>query len=102
MSKAKLYYEAHITVESMGKLWEEFKDNVDDFAEYWRVSKFDDNEVDDYNGKYFLSFREIDFEKMKKEVLRVIDILENEYNYSVLRWKIENTILDSRYGGRLI
>jgi len=30
------------------------------------------------------------------------DILENEYNYSVLRWKIENTILDSRYGGRLI
>lgn len=92
--KAKLYYEAHITCDS-GNDFDEFTT----IAKYngWRSSRFDEDNVDFYNGKWFLSYRETDLKTMKSSIKLIINELK-QAGYSVIRWKIEDTLFDSKYG----
>lgn len=95
--KARLYYEAHITV-----------NEGTDFASFaeWqrgegmRASRFSEDEVDDYNGKWFLSYRNEDLQTTKSVIAVMCSQLE-KCGYTVLRWKIEDTVLDSKYGDAL-
>src|SRR6187455_1929922 len=53
--KARLYYEVHITVEPKPlTTYEEFVDNL---PSMWRASKFEHDDVDHIQGKWFLSGR---------------------------------------------
>lgn len=96
--KARLYFESHITVEDDGGVF-------DTFAAWargrdWRASRFSEDEVDDYNGKWFMSARGTDLEATKthsKETLMGL----YDAGYTVLRWKVEDTLLDSKHGDTL-
>lgn len=94
--RARLYYEAHVTVENAGE-WEAFKSL---WADGWRVSRFDEDEVDDYHGKWFMSCRHEDLDMIRKFVAGAVKLLEIR-GYTVLRWKVEDTVLDSKHGDRL-
>lgn len=97
--KARLYLELHITVESQ---------EDDKFAQFqdwaitndWRASRFSEDDVDGYNGKWFLSAREDYKSKAIENLEKTLKVLEDD-NYSILRWKIEDTLLDSKYGDKL-
>lgn len=97
--KAELYYEAHITIEPKEK--NKFIQLAVDLGSSWRISLFDQDMVDDYHGKWFASYRGSDLEVTKAEVYLAVKALESK-GYKILRWKIEDTILDSNYGDRLI
>ena len=93
----RLYYEAHITVEARDMdFWEEFEGLFRGF----RVSRFDIDHVDDYNNKWFMSTRGKDLGELGDKIRDAINTLI-EYNYKVTRWKIEDTLLDSKYGDTL-
>lgn len=95
---AKLYFEAHITVDSKEDAkWDEF---VNIFPSDFRHSKFDVDDVDNYHGKWFMSARAQELSGMKRLIKSAIDNLTDS-NYNVIRWKIEDTLLDSKYGDTL-
>jgi hypothetical protein len=96
MVAARLYYEAHITVEASDKVtWYWFSTVARSFG--WRASKFDEDEVDDMSGSWFLSFRGKDLHIVKQEVSHQLAILRQN-GLQVLRWKIEDTVMDSKHG----
>lgn len=98
MSTARLYYEAHVTVDSKpNEYWNEFTNIL---PSYFRHSKFDEDNVDNYHGKWFMSARSPDLEGIKNIIRNSISVLES-LNYNVIRWKIEDTVLDSKYGDSL-
>lgn len=97
MTRSRLYYEAHVTVEE-GPDWELFAHSAR--ATDWRASKFDEDEVDDMSGKWFLSCRGEDLDQVRGWVRSMIADLE-ESGLTVLRWKIEDTVLDSKHGDTL-
>jgi hypothetical protein len=90
----RLYYEAHITVAA-----------ATDFARFadvsrhmgWRASKFDEDEVDDMSGYWFLSFRDPNLTVAKRHVHEELRFLR-EQGFKPVRWKIEDTVLDSKHG----
>jgi hypothetical protein len=94
MTESRLYYESHVTVEA-GEYWDQFAAMVRELD--WRASKFDEDEVDDMSGKWFISARGRDLSEVKWRMGQILDILE-ELGYEVLRWKIEDTVLDSKHG----
>ena len=103
--QARLYYEAHVTVESQDALTDMMTDPWTPFKflasqRGWRASKFSEDEVDDYHGKWFLSFRDTDLEFTRKAVGSMVDLLGRR-GYEVLRWKVEDTLLDSKHGDTL-
>lgn len=64
--KARLYFESHITCESESlTCWEEFADIANKFD--WKPSRFDQDDVDGYHDKWFLSARDEDLETLKVE-----------------------------------
>ena len=90
-----LYYEAHITVEAgLDCYWTDFT-NL--FPGTFKCSKFDEDQVDDYNGKWFMSARDTDLDSIILTIRMAVERLEH-LGFSVLRWKIEDTVLDSKYG----
>lgn len=102
MTKARLYYEAHVTVESRDALedmltdpWGAFKLIAHSCG--WRPSKFSEDEVDDYHGKWFLSWRGEDLDATITAVRAMVGALRRG-GYEVLRWKIEDTVYDSKHG----
>ncbi len=97
--KARLYLELHITVESQeDEKFPQFQSWA--IANDWRASRFSEDDVDGYNGKWFLSAREEYKTIAMKNLKSTLAELENQ-NYSILRWKIEDTVLDSKYGDTL-
>jgi hypothetical protein len=58
---------------------------------------FEADEVDDMSGKWFLSYRHEYLDVIKREVATMNLTMESD-GVPVLRWKIEDTILDSKYG----
>ena len=99
MTQARLYYEAHVTVEAgCPEQWDVFASMVR--GQGWRASKFDEDEVDDMSGKWFTSYRETDMQRMITEVARFRDQMRRS-GLLVLRWKIEDTVLDSKHGDML-
>lgn len=98
MMRTRHYYEAHVTVEP--------NDDWDHFANVsrqvgWRVSKFDEDEVDDMSDKWFMSIRHSDFDRIRAKVSAAVKFISEEWNMKVLRWKIEDTLLDSAGGDTL-
>ena len=102
MTEARLYFEAHITVdrpEFTGDLyWDRFKRIGEKFD--WKCSKFDQDDVDGYHDKWFMSARDTDYEKLKSRMRTTIQTL-TDFWFNVIRWKIEDTLLDSKYGDTL-
>ncbi len=99
----RLYYEAHITVKPNLEIiplhdWHTFREWAE--AHDFRASRFDVDEVDHYDGAWFLSNRSTNLEEMKDRINYAVNIL-TQCNYKVLRWKIEDTLLDSKYGDTL-
>jgi len=99
MTKARLYFEAHITVdrpEHVGMLfWERFVRIGEKYD--WKCSKFDQDDVDGYHDKWFMGARDTDFEQLKIRMKDTIKTL-TEFWFNVIRFKIEDTLLDSKYG----
>ena len=94
--KARIYFESHITVDA-GEDWDHFVTTV---PSVFRCSRFDDDLVDNYNGKWFCSSRSDDYFVITNHIRNTLDILK-EAGYNVIRWKIEDTLLDSKYGSVL-
>lgn len=102
MTNSRLYYEAHITVDSdkpiqQGKVFSDFSEMT---SKDFKTSMFDEDNVDDYNGKWFASARSTNLDLMKLKIKNQVDFY-NKNNYPVIRWKIEDTVLDSKYGDTL-
>lgn len=94
---ARLYYELHITLDA--------GDNFDDFLKIcnkmdWRGSRFSEDEVDHYHGKWFASNRCTRESSIKIWLKQAIEAFQ-EAGYTVVRWKAEDTLLDSKYGDLL-
>jgi len=100
MTEARLYFEAHITTEIRNNGddddWTTFKA----ISPYWKCSKFDQDDVDGYHNKWFMSTRHTDLDKLKARIRHTLDMLET-FEFNVVRWKIEDTLLDSKYGDTL-
>lgn len=97
LSDTERYFEAHITVEA-GDDWDKFAENVR--LNGWRASKFDEDEVDDMSGKWFMSMRSNSLAGIMRAMKNAIVGIEG-LRYKVLRYKIEDTILDSKLGDSL-
>ncbi len=96
MTTTRLYYECHITIEASERInWDWFADMARSLG--WRASKFDEDEVDDMSGNWFLSFRGPSLAVCKSHILEALSVVRHN-ELLVLRWKIEDTVLDSKYG----
>jgi hypothetical protein len=99
MTEARLYFEAHITVDRPETNdWNLFK--WIGLKYDWKCSKFDQDDVDGYHNKWFMSARDTDLETLKVRVKNTTLLLING-EFNVIRWKIEDTVLDSKYGDTL-
>jgi len=99
MTDSRLYYEAHITTERPrpDQKWEDFSRAAGALG--WRASRFDVDEVDHYDGAWFMSYRAPQLRVMKDSVLTMLDVLR-ELGFNPIRWKIEDTVLDSKNGDK--
>jgi hypothetical protein len=98
-TKAKLYFESHITVERADlSRWQTFESIS--WVKDWKPSRFDQDDVDGYHDKWFLSARDQDLETLKGRIKDTIDSLTS-VGFEVIRWKIEDTVMDSKYGDTL-
>lgn len=96
-------YEAHITVEPValstpeGELeqWNIFCALVN--GADWRVSKFDHDEVDGIAGKWFLTYGSDHRDIIMMRTYAAHEGLVSR-GYTVLRWKVEETVYDSKAG----
>lgn len=95
------YFEAHITFQpDISEMYRE-KASYELFAETmselgWRASKFEHDDVDGIAGKWFVSFRSEHYSVIENEVRGMINGLSA--NGTVERYKIEETLLDSKCG----
>ncbi len=97
----RLYYEAHITVRPpmFGTInWTWFSS----FAErnQFKASRFDVDEVDQYDGCWFLSARDTNLQALKEKI-KIANHSLIDSSFKPVRWKIEDTLLDSKYGDTL-
>lgn len=93
------YYEAHITVQAAEEVqWDHFAATARKYG--WKASKFDEDEVDDMSGMWFLSARHPSYEFIASDIVDQIHLL-NLTGFIVLRYKIEDTLLDSKLGDTL-
>lgn len=96
-AESRLYYEAHITVEAT--------ESFDQFLHWsrnhgWKASRFDQDEVDAYHGMWFMSQRSKVLSKIVDDTRATVAKLEAS-GLKIIRWKVEDTILDSKHGDTL-
>ena len=97
---SRLYYEAHITVAAKTPdKWPQFTAWAE--ANELRASKFDVDDVDQYHGAWFLSGRDTELNSIKERIGAAVQSLQKS-GYMVMRWKIEDTVLDSKHGDTLL
>ena len=91
-------YEAHITVEAREGLWGNFQEmgRLNDF----KTSRFDIDEVDNMDGKWFMTAGQDNLDDLKLAVKAMLMGL-SFMNYSIVRFKIEETLLDSKDGATI-
>lgn len=94
--KSRLYFEAHITIEAEDD-HQDFLDFKTAVGEDWKVSRFDEDEVDGYNGKWFASARHDSFREISNMIRTALDRLYED-EFIVIRAKVENTLRDTKYG----
>lgn len=93
--EARLYYEAHITVEPGPGSFDEFRDTFQ--SDSWRVSSFAEDEVDQIVGKWFITSR-ADSQRQMVEMVRDMRSDLQAAGLTVLRSKIEDALLDTKHG----
>lgn len=97
---ARLYYEAHITVEPLNAESFSYEDFVDAIAQdhkAWRASKFEHDDVDNIADKWFLSAKSTELVSIKWTVKSMLADLRL-HGFTIDRWKIEEAVLDSKHG----
>lgn len=92
---ARLYYEAHLTVEPGQGSFDEFRQTYQSAS--WRVSTFSEDDVDNIVGKWFITSRAESQQQMIAMVRDMRADLEAA-GLTVLRAKIEDTVLDTKHG----
>jgi len=92
---SRLYYEAHLTVEPGEGSFDDFRDTFQ--SDNWRVSAFAEDDVDQIVGKWFITSRATSQAQMIKMVRDMRADLEAN-GLTVLRSKIEDTLLDTKHG----
>lgn len=97
--KARLYFEAHLTVEAQEDP-AEFYRMKDLLGPSWKVSRFDEDEVDGYDGKWFASARGEVLSPVENLVANGALTLQS-HGFTVMRAKIEDTLLDTKHGDRI-
>lgn len=94
----RLYFEAHLTVEATALSFDYFRKRFSD--DEWSVSQFSDDDVDGIAGKWFITAK-------SASRANIISMVKDKYSelsdrgYVVLRWKIEETVFDSKHGDKL-
>lgn len=97
--KSRLYYEAHITVEpATDRTFDQFRFAWSD--DTWRVSSFSEDDVDQIEGKWFITCRHTSYQMIHTRVHNKVREL-TEAGLTVQRYKIEDTLLDSKHGDTL-
>lgn len=97
---ARLYYEAHITVEPLDAEsfgYSDFVDAIEQDHKNWRASKFEHDDVDNIADKWFLSAKSSHLDSMKWSVRTMLADLRS-HGFVIERWKIEEAVLDSKHG----
>ena len=99
-NKTRLYYEAHITVQAQPGT-----EGFANFAEVcekaeWKASVFGEDYVDGEAGQWFASWRGPKRKMTFKRVQAAVAAL-TEKGYVVTRWKVEETVADSKEGDKL-
>lgn len=101
----RLYFEAHITVTPPDKdphvvdmIWDQFI--TDAMEQGWRASRFDVDEVDHYDGAWFLSTRGQDYDAILEDIRKQKKLLVDA-GYLFVRAKIEDTLFDTKHGDSL-
>lgn len=96
-------YEAHITVEpATGEgdvSFERFAEVVQQGGQ-WRASKFEHDDVDGMAGKWFMSYASDDRNNIFQVTQDTVAGLKDA-GATVLRWKIEETLFDTKGNGAL-
>lgn len=93
---SRLYYEAHLTIEpDAATSFDDFRDTFQ--SDSWRVSAFAEDDVDQIVGKWFITSRATSQAQMIKMVRDMRADLEAN-GLTVLRSKIEDTLLDTKHG----
>lgn len=93
---SRLYYEAHLTVEpGAGLSFDGFREQYQ--SDSWRVSAFAEDDVDQIVGKWFITSRATSQRQMVSMVRDMRANLEAN-GLTVLRSKIEDTLLDTKHG----
>lgn len=88
-------YEAHITVEPTDEhTFEQFAQDCKEIC--WNASMFEHDDVDGIAGKWFMSYASDDRSDMVNAVRSTVEALEQ--SVTVLRWKVEKTLYDSKEG----
>lgn len=97
---ARLYYEAHITVEPLEAesfSYSDFADAIAQDHKSWRASKFEHDDVDNIADKWFLSAKCNELDAIKWAVRTMLADLRS-HGFVIERWKIEEAVLDSKHG----
>jgi len=95
--KARYYFEAHITVEpEIHTRTLQFR-KICEFSG-WHVSSFlmfNEKVANDKKPKMFCSWRGTEYAVAVQAVIDMVGLLRNR-NFNVLRYKIEDTLIDSK------
>lgn len=92
---SRLYYEAHLTVEPGPGSFDAFRDTFQSHS--WRVSSFAEDDVDQIVGKWFITSR-AESQRQMVEMVRDMRADLEAAGHTVLRSKIEDTLLDTKHG----
>jgi len=99
--QTRLYFEAHITVRPPNTkriTWNNFRKLAE--LGQWKASRFDIDEVDHYDGCWFLSARDTNYESLMGR-MKTQARLRSEEGFEFVRAKIEDTLFDTKHGDEL-
>ena len=97
MTDARLYYEAHINF-ARNNLTPEAGGKIEAMFSNWKLATFEMHKDREPTG--FITGRHKNLHAIKTQVLEAVYILQ-DMGIEVLRWKIEDTVLDSKHGDQL-
>ncbi len=98
--KSRLYYECHVTIEPPTTVERVQELDTISKSRGWRMSTFTMLKPGAEPPNAFISYRNQDYDKTLAGVRAVIDDVE-AHGFTVLRWKIEDTLFDSNKGDTL-
>jgi len=95
-----VYYEAHITVDSLRLNINQFPVFKNVCGSTWKVSRFEEDEVDGHDGKWFATTQSDNLESIFILTSNTVSLLDSR-GYRVMRAKIEQTLFDTKYNDKM-